>query len=86
MNIYVVYRTDRIGYDEFDSFVCCAKTAKEAMSFAPVFVEQNDFPIAKTLETDKNYLWTTTENLKAVKIGETTIDDKVIFNSSFNAG
>jgi hypothetical protein len=35
MNIYLVSRTDDIGYDEYDSIVIAAKTAQEACSVHP---------------------------------------------------
>ena len=35
MNIYKVYRTDDIGYDAFDGFVCVAHDEEEAKSLQP---------------------------------------------------
>jgi len=32
MNIYLVYRTDNVEYDEFDAFVVIAKSEDEAKS------------------------------------------------------
>ena len=35
MKLYLVKRTDRIGYDTYDGYVCVAKDEKGAMSVAP---------------------------------------------------
>lgn len=35
MNYYLVYRTDSIGYEEYDSFVVSAETAEEAKQYNP---------------------------------------------------
>ena len=35
MNIYVVSRTDRIGWDEYDSIVVACKSEEEAREFEP---------------------------------------------------
>lgn len=42
MNIYFVERTDEIGYDEFDSFVCVAHNEEEASRIHPSY-QNNDF-------------------------------------------
>jgi len=35
MNIYLIERTDSVGYDEYESFVIAAKSEKEALSKNP---------------------------------------------------
>jgi len=35
MNIYLVKRTDNVGYDDFDSFIVAAKTELEALRTHP---------------------------------------------------
>jgi hypothetical protein len=35
MKIYLVYRTDEIGYDEYDSHVVIAKSSKRAKELCP---------------------------------------------------
>ena len=34
MKIYLIERTDKIDYDEYDSVVVCAKNKKEALSLS----------------------------------------------------
>lgn len=35
MNLYLVSRTDSIGYDEYDSFVCAAESEEQARKMLP---------------------------------------------------
>lgn len=35
MNLYLVSRTDDIGYDEYDAFVCAAENEEQALSLHP---------------------------------------------------
>lgn len=35
MNLYLVSRTDSIGYDEYDAFVCVAESEEQALSLHP---------------------------------------------------
>lgn len=41
MNIYKVYRTDEIGYDEFDEAVIVAKDEKQARQLSPFRNSEN---------------------------------------------
>ena len=54
MKIYKVYRTDRINWDEYDSFVVYAKSPKEALEILNNEYDPNhpysDWPSHKTVK------------------------------------
>jgi len=74
MNLYLIERTDRVGYDEYDSIVVAAENEEEALEMGP------NWP-------DKDYggCWASKEKLIIELIGTTTRDRDVII-TSFNAG
>jgi hypothetical protein len=82
MNLYLVERRDRIGYHEFDSFVCRAETESEARAMHP-----NDDG-SPTLYSDGR-VWPVGDRstLVVTWIGEArTIITPGVVLASFNAG
>ncbi len=73
MALYLVERTDRIGYDEYDSFVVRAKSSKDAL----VHVLANYGSRYSGWRTDGS-------NVEVTKI-EPTGEDEIILGS-YNAG
>ena len=71
MKLYLVSRTDRVDYDEFDSFVVAAKNEEDALSCSP---------------SEYHYGWTTKENLKVEFIGWSNSQVERVIIASFNAG
>ena len=53
MNIYLVSRTDAVGYDEYDSWVVCAENEEDALCSEPYGDEKpRKFPQYKGLEVE----------------------------------
>lgn len=71
MKLYLISRTDRVDYDEFDSFVVAAKSEGDALSCSP---------------SKYNYGWTTQNNLTVECIGESNSQVEKVIIASFNAG
>ncbi len=77
MKIFLIERTDDVGYDEFEAFVIRAKDIDKAKKFA------------ETVYKDGENVWYTDEipPYKIKEIGETTTKDKeIVILGSFNAG
>jgi hypothetical protein len=75
MNLYLLTRTDNVGYDEFDSFVIAANTEEEALAL-------------KRPEPDDNYpTWAQDKDVEVKLIGTTTeYTEPTDILGSFNAG
>lgn len=73
MKLYLVYRTDRVDYDEHDSFVVAANSEENALNFSPY--------------GDNNYsTWTKyKEDIKIECIGESNSKVEKIILASYNA-
>lgn len=72
MNIYLVYRTDDVQYDEYDSIVVYAKNKKDALKLIPGY----------GIET-----WAFSRNLGVTALGSNVlIKEPEIILASFNAG
>ena len=72
-NIYLVKRNDDWSYDDYDSFVCIAKSKKEARSFDPT-------------QDGRSWGGWSDKDLTITKIGTTTRKKSMIILSSYNAG
>lgn len=84
MKIYLVKRTDTIGWDEFDGFICSAKDEEEARHTVPIFES-----MSKVDEQQCEYCWISKDkinSLEVIEIGEANTEERVVFLSSFNAG
>jgi len=90
MNIYLVERTDGVGYDEFDSFVVIAKTEEGAKNTHPYYKEEEDNK--EEAWYWKNYnSWIKKDDLNRLTVtlvGKATKEYKVrkVICASFNAG
>lgn len=74
MNIYLVERTDSVGYDEYDSFVVVAETEEEALNTTP-----SDYV---TLDS-----WVgSIQDLKVTLVGRFIGNVRGVILASFNAG
>lgn len=83
MKLYLISRTDKVGWDGYDSFVVAAKDEKSALDFHP---RGQYYLTEKDVSNRIYYGWTSKENLKIEYIGESnSLVEKVII-SSFNAG
>lgn len=79
MNIYLVARTDHIGYAEFDAFVCVAETEEDAKKIHPYGVDRWD--------SDSWVPFSDRANLAVVFIGIAAANQtEGIILTSFNAG
>lgn len=91
MKIYKVKRTDDIGYDEYDAFVCVAPDMETAKNIKPgyrhgLFVtlawdEQDGSSNFDTWTCDKNAV-----KVELLGIADATFDKTQILLASFNAG
>lgn len=74
MKLYLISRTDRVDYDEHDSFVVAANNEESALGFSPY--GDNDYST-----------WTKyKENLNIEYIGESNSSVEKVILASFNAG
>lgn len=75
MFIYLVERTDHCDYDQYDSFVVAAETAKVARHAHPSGHKDvcGEWPVDPA-------------DLKITKIGRAVGNVRGVINSSFNAG
>lgn len=85
MNLYLVKRTDEIGYDEYDAFVCAAESAEQARSMPPV----DEWLTGELLSS--NIIWEWTNDLNKIKVEYVgKADEKytkpTVILASFNAG
>lgn len=87
--LYLVKRTDRIGWDEYDSFVVCAKSADEARRIHP---DGESFFKEDLPDGFRDYFkwdWTEAiETLEVICIGvaSPSLKKRQVICSSYNAG
>jgi hypothetical protein len=74
MKLFVVFRNDDVGYDEFNSFVCLADSASKALKMHPTGNRRTK----RNMET-----WTEESNLEAVEIDQ---EISGVILASFRAG
>lgn len=79
MKLFLVSRKDSVGYDEHDSFVCNAKSAKDAKDMMPDGSPFNELPFST---------WTNKkENIDVKYLGVSKVGSKRgVICASFNAG
>ena len=85
MNLYLLRRTDTIGYDEYDAFVCAAESEDQARSMPPA----NEWLTSELLNSNIIWEWTNDlNNIEVTHIGKA--DEKytkpTVILASFNAG
>ena len=80
MNIYLVERTDNIGYEQYDSFICITKNEQEARETHPSEWDKNEFEWQDWIEFSK------INSLKVTMIGVSSEQKKRVVLTSFNAG
>lgn len=85
MNLYLVSRTDDIGYDEYDAFVCAAESEEQARSMPPV----KEWLTSELLNS--NIIWEWTNNLNNIKVeyigkADEKYTKPTVILASFNAG
>lgn len=83
MNIYLIQRTDKINWDEYDSFVCLAESEEIALSLSPMHYDKLGYIDWKT---PKSYWTRDIKNLKCVLIGKSEKTEREIVCASYNAG
>jgi hypothetical protein len=87
MNIYLVARTDKIDYDEFDAFIVAANTEEEARNTHPY--DNNQTPEYNPWD-QPSWSWITKKEIPTLKvtlIGTTThYTEREVILSPFNAG
>lgn len=76
MNIYLVSRTDSIGYDEYDAFVVVANTEEEAVSF----LKTNHDPVKRYGE------WSNEVRVELIGPASNDYTEPTEILGSFNAG
>lgn len=74
MKLYLISRTDRVGYDEHDSFVVAAESEENALSYSPYG------------DTDYSTWTSRRDNLVVECIGESNSPVEKVIIASFNAG
>jgi hypothetical protein len=94
MRIYLVKRTDDWGYDDYDSFVCYAKSAYSARQMHPdeeIYWDKKEkkwiYKPMKDYDSWSNWV-TDLESLEVKLIGEANkgISESKVILASFNAG
>lgn len=89
MNLYLVQRTDPIGYDEYDSFVCAAESEEQARKMLPF---DEELVREETEENIRNLIfWEWTNDLNKIKVeyigkADEKYKKPTVILSSFNAG
>ena len=82
MKLYLLSRTDRTSYDEYDSFVVAAESEGRALEFYPRG--------HKSTEDEDYWHWygglTTKEYVKIECIGESNSSEEKVIIASFRAG
>ena len=83
MKLYLVSRIDKVGYDQFFSYVVAAYNDKRALEFHPRgrSFEEDDY-----FEDGEVYEFTGKENLIIDCIGESYSTEEKVIIASFNAG
>ena len=93
MNIYSVERTDNIGWDEYDSFVCYAKAEDDARRFFPDSnYDKKLVKLNKEGDWDGTWdsSWVNADDISSLNLTLIGTNDKVneekIIMTSYNAG
>lgn len=95
MKLWLVSRTDRVGYDEYDSMVVAAETEEEARKIHPsdhlsnmgVFYDNGwKWVIGGVLREYSGDSWANPDQLTVEYLGTTDREIKGVIISSFNAG
>jgi len=80
--LYLVERTDDVDYDEFDSFIVCARSKQEARQTTPHFTYMGQYTWGEQ--------WIKREDINALNITYIGIANKRtkygVILASFNAG
>ena len=84
MKLFLVKRLDDWGYDEFDSFVCAAKSSDDALKMHPIW-DWNDDGKKDHIDTGE-IPWLEKDKLSVTEIGESNTDEEKVIIASFNAG
>lgn len=83
MKLYLVSRTDKWSYEDYDSFVVATENEESALEYHPCgkeYLSEND-------KKERYYDgWTSKENLKIECIGESNSSVEKVILASFNAG
>ena len=83
MKLYLVSRTDRWSWDDYDSFVVAAENEESVLDFHP---KGQYYLTERDVRNGIYYGWTSKQNINIECIGESnSLVEKVII-SSFNAG
>ena len=89
MNLYLVSRTDSIGYDEYDAFVCAAENEEQARKMLPF---DEELVREETEENIRNLIfWEWTNDLNKIKVeyigkADEKYTKPTVILASFNAG
>ncbi len=85
LRLYLVERTDTVGWDQFDSFVCVADSIESAQQINP---SDSSSKWIDDKWTSDDYEWTNPSTLKIAEIGlpSENLNNGDIVISSFNAG
>lgn len=76
MYLYLIERTDPVGYDEYDSFVVCAETVDDARKC-----------IKPEWSADRIEVFQSEEHTRWIRLGEADSSTKEgVILGSFNAG
>lgn len=89
MNIYLVERTDKVGYDGYDSFVVVSESEEKAKSYKPINIPMEMLDKHNFSNNDWDNDWTNNPNsLVVTLIGEanTSLKEGTGILSSFNPG
>jgi hypothetical protein len=93
MKIYMVERTDQVGYDEYDSFVCVAHDETQARWMVPdpeyhMWKEIDGKPIMCYSYREQKpatfHSWT--DDINSLKVNEIIPSDPKVILASYNAG
>lgn len=93
MNFYKVERTDKWGYDHYDSFVCVAHDETQARWMCPdpeyhMWREIEGKPVVcysyREQEPATYHGWT--DDINSLKVTVIALDDPKVILASFNAG
>ena len=87
--LYLVERTDKVTWDEYDSFVVCAESEDEARRVYPggrMFFEDD-----MSEESRKYFKWCWTDKIETLEVtciglASVSLKNRQVICSSFNAG
>jgi hypothetical protein len=89
MNIYKVSRTDTVGWDQYDAFVCIAETEEAARNMHPDDDDIWDIPDTYDDGYRRNTGWVKRKEINTLKVeyvGLAGVGLAKIVLASFNAG